>query len=87
MDVGSSVVGANNLVVAADTDILATVTLELLLEVFFTFGPRLHLEGASAGEEEESICFSPFWRLCLLALASAGRSKDPAVDFSTFILL
>lgn len=87
MDVGSLVVGANNLAAAAHADILATVIIGLLLEVFFTFGPRLPLEVASAAEEKEPICFSPFLHLRLLALASAGGAEDLAIDISIFLPL
>lgn len=87
MDAGSSVVDADNLAAAANADILATVTLEVLVESFFTFRPFSGSVGISARVEEELICFSPFLCLWPLISTSARELEDPAIGFSTFFLL
>lgn len=68
------VAATDSLAAAADADILAIVTLGDLLEVFFTFRPRLRLTGASAGEEDEPICFLASFCLRLGGFISAEGS-------------
>lgn len=56
-----------------DSSILHTVTVGFLLEIFFTFGPRVPFGETSAGEEDDPIGFSLPFRSRFEGLVSAGR--------------